>query len=299
MNTATTTATRANGFYETCQLKRSRSTKAQMDSVRAAIVAVLREAHPMTVRQAYYQLVAKQIIENSRASYQKISNLLVELRKSGDVPWEWIEDRLRRPRKVAQWGSLADFVEKVKASYRRDVWATQPYYVECWLEKDALSGIFESVLHPFGVTLNVGRGFDGWTSIHDAAERYGDGKGVVVLYWGDFDPSGEDMVRSLRERLAWFPSTPDIVKCALTADDIVRYNLPPDAAKRTDSRSAAFIAEHGDVSVELDALPLEVLRARINAEVSRYIDFTALQSIRTLEQRELRTLERALEQVSG
>jgi hypothetical protein len=221
-----------------------------------AAVAVLAEADaPMTVRQVYYQLVSRQVIENSRSQYQAVSNLLVRARQDGTIPWSAIEDRLRRPRRVSMWDGLPDFAESVQAAYRRNVWATQDHYLEVWLEKDALSGIFEDVLDGYGVTLNVGRGYDGWDSIHNAAGRFGSGEGCSILYFGDFDPSGEDMVRSLRERLAHFGCEPDVVKCALTFNDVRLYDLPPDFAKQTDSRRAAFVAKHGDVCVELDALP--------------------------------------------
>jgi hypothetical protein len=237
----------------------------------------------MTVRQVYYQLVARQLIENNRSQYQAVSNLLVSARQDGIVPWEWIEDRNRRPRTVSMWDDLDDFVTTVRGAYRRDVWNEQPGHVEVWLEKDALSGIFEDVLRDYGVTLNVGRGYDGWDSIHNAAERFGDGSDVSVLYFGDFDPSGEDMVRSLRERLAFFDCTPEIIKCALTLEDVRRYNLPPDFTKATDSRRAAFVERWGDISVELDALPTAVLRAGLISEVESRIDMTALESVRQQE----------------
>ena len=82
------------------------------------------------------------------------------------------------------WNNLADFAETVRRAYRRDVWDTQPGYLEVWLEKDALSGIFEDVLQSYGVTLNVGRGFDGWSSIKNAADRYEDREDVTILYFG-------------------------------------------------------------------------------------------------------------------
>jgi len=122
---------------------------------------VLAENQPMTVRQVYYQLFSGQVIENNRSAYQAVSSALVDARQEGLIPWEWIEDRLRRPRYVSMWDDLGDFVGSVGRQYRRDVWATQPRLVECWLEKDALSGIFEDVPNPYGVTLNVGRGYDG------------------------------------------------------------------------------------------------------------------------------------------
>jgi hypothetical protein len=258
---------------------------------------VLEAYHPMTVRQVYYQLVSKQIIENNRGEYNGVSKALVCARQEGIIPWDWIEDRLRMPRAVQQWDDLADFIGTVKRSYRRDVWATQERYLECWLEKDALSGIFEKVLNPFGATLNVGRGFDGWSSIYNAAQRFGEKEDATILYFGDFDPSGEDMVRSLRERLAYLGAEPLIKKCALTAKDIDTYHLPPALAKTTDTRSAAFIQEHGNRCVELDALPADVLEDRIREEVESIIDGEALQAVREVERKEIIRLEKALAKI--
>lgn len=269
---------------------RHRKSVALLETAREVLAA----HHPMTVRQVFYQLVSRQVIENTRSQYQAVSNLLVEARKDGSIPWDWIEDRLRRPRYVPMWDGLADFAATACTAYRRDVWAEQPGYLEVWLEKDALSGIFRDALRPYGVTLNVARGYDGWDSIHSAAGRYGDGAGVTVFYFGDFDPSGEDMVRSLRERLAFFECVPEVVKCALTRADITRYNLPPDFTKKTDTRAAGFIARHGDVSVELDALPVDVLRQRVLEAVAARMDLKALERTRREESRERERLAAAL-----
>jgi hypothetical protein len=141
----------------------------------------------------------------------------------------------------------------------------------------------QDALQPYGVTLNVGRGYDGWDSIHNAAERYGSGENTTVLYFGDFDPSGEDMVRSLRDRLAFFESRPEILKCALTDEDVDRYHLPPDFTKKTDTRRAAFIAKYGDRCVELDALPVDVLRERIVTEIESRMDLQSLEAVKHQE----------------
>lgn len=261
-----------------------------------AAIEILAEQHPMTVRQLYYQLVARQLIENNRSRYQAVSTAVVKARQDGLIPWRWIDDRLRRPRRVSMWEDLSDFGEAVCRSYRRDVWATQPTYIEVWVEKDALSGLFEDVLGGYGVTLNVGRGYDGWSSLHRAAQRLDDDS--VILYFGDFDPSGEDMVRSLGERLAFFDVEAEIVKCALTADDIDRYDLPPAMTKRTDTRRAAFVAKHGDVSVELDALPRSVLEARIRAELESRMDMDALEDVRALEEEEKERLKEVIDELA-
>jgi hypothetical protein len=259
---------------------------------------VLTAQHPMTVRQVYYQLVSRQVIENNRGQYQAVSNALVDARKEGRIPWDWIEDRLRRPREVSMYRDLPDFLGVVAYSYQRDVWPTQPAYVEVWLEKDALSGIFEQELRPYGVTLNVGRSYDGWDSINHAADRYPDAYAgdipTTILYFGDFDPSGEDMVRSLGERLEFFGYRPSILKCALTFDDISRYQLPPDFTKHTDTRRAAFVAKYGDLAVELDALPVDVLRARLMAEVESRMDLEALEVTRAQEEADNQALRALL-----
>jgi len=261
----------------------------------AEMIGLLESDHPMTVRQVYYRLVSRQVVENNRGRYQAVSDALVDARKDGTIPWGWIEDRLRRPRTVSMWEDLADFADTAQRAYRRDVWLTQDVYIECWLEKDALSGIFEDALDEYGVTLNVGRGYDGWDSIHNAAQRYLDrDEDTIVLYFGDFDPSGEDMVRSLRERLAFFDCEPEVVKCALTVQDVARYNLPPNFTKTTDTRRADFVAKYGDVVVELDALPADVLRQRLIEEVEGRMDLAALESVKTRETREKERLTLAL-----
>lgn len=254
--------------------------------------AELGQYHPMTLRQVFYRLVSGLVLENTEASYKGLSGHLVHARQLGMIPWEWIEDRLREPRHVSMWSDLADFAETAARAYRRDVWATQPGYLEAWLEKDALSGVFGQVLESYGVTLNVGRGYDSWTSICQAAGRLEDD--ATILYFGDFDPSGEDMVRSLAERLGFFGCQPEIIKVALNWEDIARHKLPPMPTKPSDSRAPAFIAEHGDVAVELDALPPPVLRERLEGAVRERMDLDALAEVQELESRERDVLRERL-----
>ena len=254
--------------------------------------AELEQYQPMTLRQVFYRLVSGLVLKNTEASYKRLSRVLVQARQEGMIPWEWIEDRLREPRRVSMWDDLADFAETAARAYRRDVWATQPAYLEAWLEKDALSGVFGQVLEGYGVTLNVGRGYDGWTSICEAAGRLPES--ATILYFGDFDPSGVDMVRSLAERLAFFGCEPEIATVAMTPQDIERYALPTMKVKRTDSRAAAFIAEFGDIAVELDALPPPILRERLEAAVCDLMDLEALEEVKRLEEQEREYLRRRL-----
>ena len=277
-------------------VKRNRRTTAECEAIREAAREELAAGHPMTLRQVHYRVYARHdtTYRNTQRDYNRLSKWLVSDRLVGVIPWAWIEDRLRKPRHVAMWEDLSDFKGFARRAYRRGVWQGQPQYLETWLEKDALSGIFGDALGSYGVTLNVGRGFDSATSVHDAAVRYGTGEGVAVLYFGDFDPSGEDMVRSLRERLLELGSEPEVIKCALTLEDIERYDLPPDFTKTIDSRSPAFVARFGNVAVELDALPRNVLRERLTDEVERRMDLDALERTREAERADLLRLDELL-----
>jgi hypothetical protein len=226
-----------------------------------------------------------------------VSDALSAARREGAIPWDWMEDRLRRPRFVQMWSSPQEWADGLEDDYARDVWAEQPRQIELWLEKDALSGVFLEAVSEYRVTLNVGRGYDGWDSIHNAAVRFGDGSNTIVLYFGDFDPSGEDMVRSLRERLAELGSEPEIIKCALNPDDIQRYRLPPNLTKPSDSRAAAHKARFGDLSVELDALPVNVLAQRIRTEIERHMDMDAFEQVLDQERDERERIRELLEAV--
>jgi hypothetical protein len=243
--------------------------------------AVLEEHHPMTLRQVYYQLVVGQVLANEHAQYKRLSRALVKAREEGAIPAEWMEDRTRRPRQVNMWSGVGEFIADAREWYRLDVWPTQPCYLEVWLEKDALSGIFEPILEPYGVTLCVGRGYDGWDSVNNAVGRYAENEcPVTVLYFGDHDPTGLDIERSLRERLG---DSAEVVRCALTPEQIEHHSLPPNPTKDTDTRSRAYVAEHGDKSWELDALPPNVLEELIREEIESRMDLEALAEVRGQE----------------
>ena len=257
---------------------------------------VLEEYHPMTLRQVYYQLVSRQVISNNKSQYQRLSRALVTARQLSMIPWEWIEDRTRQPRHVDMWDGLADFIETVRHSYRRDVWPDQPEYIEVWLEKDALSGIFSKITEEYGITLVVGRGYNSWSAFHAAASRFSQiEKPIVILYFGDFDPSGEDIVRAINESLLFFGTSPKLEKVALTRNDISEYNLPPDFTKASDTRQASFVEKYGDIAVELDALPLRVLEEKIRRSIESHVDMDSFNKVVEVEKQELNELGNLLQ----
>ncbi len=246
----------------------------------------------LTIRQLYYQLVAKQIIPNNLKSYKRLDSILSKARKSNYLDFDAFTDRIRRPIKHGSWLNLNNFIADVKKSYSKDKWENQKNYVEVWLEKDALAGIFEPITQKYDVNLLVGRGYQSLSSLNDAANRF-PSKDIYILYFGDFDPTGLDIPRSAEDNLEeCFGISPSFERIALTREDIDKHQLPPAPAKTTDSRTYAFVKEHGNIAVELDALPPDVLEKKIEENIEKYLDFEQFEKDLRVEKRERNKLEK-------
>lgn len=249
---------------------------------------------PLTVRQIYYRFVAEQLIPNNLNSYKSLANKLANGRKAGLIDYESIVDRTRQPIKDNSWSSPKNFFNTVKKAYKRNLLADQDLYLEVWCEKDALAGVIEPITNKYDINLQVGRGYPSLSAIYQASKRMKDGfvgnekrKRIVMLYLGDFDPSGIDIERDIGNRLQnIFSILVDVQRVALTKQDIEEHELPPSPAKRSDSRSRGFIASYGDISVELDALPPNVLVRKIEKAIKQNIDLARYQKQVELEKKD-------------
>jgi hypothetical protein len=248
---------------------------------------------PMTLRQVYYRLVATQVITNDERAYKALSATLTKARRAGLVDPARIIDRLRHPTRVSCWEDLSDFLQTVRRSYRREKWTTQPRDVEVWVEKDALAGVLQPLTNEYEVTLFACRGYNSYSALHEAAERLSED--TTILYLGDFDPSGADMSRDIRERLEDdFGVSVELRVLALTHEQVETYSLPPAPAKRKDPRAAAFVAKHGDMAVELDALPPDVLLQLVREGIEEYLVMSIFEEEREREAEERAKLDRLI-----
>lgn len=249
---------------------------AQLHIINEIVDEYAAEGYRLTLRQLYYQLVSRDIIANNVRQYAKLSDLLVKGRMAGVVDWDAIEDRIRRPNLPYEVSGISGALDDTVEQYRLDRQAGQDTYIELWVEKDALSGVLKRVTHHYHINLMVNRGYSSCTAMHDAFERIeraeADGKTGTILYLGDHDPSGLDMVRDIEARLNEFGVHPEVVAIGLTMAQIRKYNPPPNPAKVTDPRAKAYIAEHGRTSYEVDALNPKVLHALVKKNVEERID---------------------------
>lgn len=245
------------------------------------------QGYKLTLRQLYYQLVVQNIFANLQKNYAKLSDLLGEARMCGLCDWDVIEDRIRVPRFPNEWDDINDAMNTLIAVYRRKRWHNQENYVEVWVEKDALSGVLEPITQHYHVHLLVNRGYSSISAMHDSALRFKyaerNGKSCFLLYFGDHDPSGEDMVRDIKNRLREFRAVVQVDKVALTREQVDDHQLPPNPAKTTDPRARGYIAEHGDQSWELDALPPATLNELLTNALDEIIDSDLYEAQKALE----------------
>ncbi len=249
------------------------------------------QGYTLTLRQLYYQLVTKNIIPNEDRQYKKLSRVLKMGRMCGLVDWDSIEDRVRVPKRPYWVHGIQDAIEDTVANYRLDRMSGQERRVEIWLEKDALSSILYRVSAKYHIRLMVNRGYSSVSAMYEASKRLRDKD--IILYFGDHDPSGLDMVRDIEDRLFEFGKDVEVRPVALTMEQIRKYDPPVNPAKLSDTRSRDYIAEHGEYSWELDAIEPKELERISEEAVLDCIDIDIYNSMVDKEEEEKLKIERA------
>ena len=268
-----------------------------MAELRAAILRTAFDIKPCTVRQLFYQMVNRHevpLAKSEREYKGTIVRLVSDMRLDGTLPWDWVNDNTRWMRKPTAHGSMADILDAAAESYTRNLWSNVDEYVEIWLEKDALSGVFYDVTAPYQVPLMVTRGYPSLTYLHDAAyTMVANQKPVSIYYFGDFDPSGCDISRNTEARIRQFvadyryPVPVKFHRVAVNEEQIHQLRLPTRPTKTTDTRISSFT---GKESVEVDAIPPNTLRAMIRSCITRHIPQSEIdkqQQIQALERQSL------------
>ena len=241
----------------------------------------------ITVRQVYYQLVARNIMPNSKDSYEKISDLVADGRMAGLIDWDMIEDRTRFKRGNVHWESPKQIIEAAASQYRIDTRSTQPNYIEAWIEKDSLVSILEDTCRSFDVPCFSCRGYPSLTALHETANRFRDKDNAVILYAGDHDPSGLKIPQVITERLADFEVNVKLYRLGITLEQVKELNLPPFPAKEQDKNYAEYVKNTGQTQAwELDALPPEKLSAMFETAIDSLTDFEELARMQAKENRD-------------
>ncbi len=240
------------------------------------------EGYDLSLRQLYYQLVSRNIVENTERSYKNVGTLISNARYAGLVDWDMIKDRGREMVQNSHWNSPAEIVDACARQFRVDRWADQPCYVEVMVEKQALEGVLVPVCAEMDVPFTANKGYSSSTALYEASKRYlrrAQGKELYVLYLGDHDPSGIDMSRDVLDRMELFVNTSlgedagvKVNRLALNMDQIDELKPPENPAKLTDSRADGYVKKFGTSSWELDAIEPKRLAALVRDAVNGLID---------------------------
>jgi hypothetical protein len=307
--------------------------KVMLNKINDILVDYRRQGYVLTLRQAYYQLVSRDIIPNNAKEYAKLSGLLTKGRMAGIVDWASIEDRGRLP-KLPYWVTgVKDALNDSVQQYRLNRQEGQETYVEVCIEKDALSSIFSRVTNKYHVNLLVNKGYSSCSAMYDIYERvvqaYNNGASkCVILYFGDHDPSGIDMIRDVNSRVSEMlargdnkemvaelmdkagdyldvddesDEIPDISsvfrvnQLALNMQQIRQYRPPENPAKITDPRAKGYIAKYGNKSWELDALKPQVLAELCKEGIEEVIDMDKWQEMVDKEEKQKGWITKVME----
>lgn len=252
------------------------------------------QGYELTLRQVYYQLVARGYIPNNERSYKNVGSLINDGRLAGLIDWHSVTDRTRNLRSESHWDTPADVIASARYSYNLDKWKGQPNYVEVWVEKDALVDIVGQACSPLDTPYFSCRGYTSQSEMWSAAQRFirqKQRKKRIIIHLGDHDPSGIDMTRDIQERLEMFGADVFVKRVALTMNQIQTYNPPPNPAKITDSRASKYIDQFGDESWELDALEPKVITDLIKKQVTMYRNDAIYRAVCDKESREKEELK--------
>lgn len=237
------------------------------------------EGYRLTLRQLYYQFVARDLLANTFRSYKNLGNWISDARLAGLIDWTMIEDRRRNLEHNSHWTGPKDLLESAAQSYGIDTWSDQPLRVEVWVEKEALAGVVERPASRWDVAWFCCVGYNSQSEMWNASQRFlhyaDEGQDGVILYLGDHDPSGMDMARDIQDRLDLFceGEGPEVIRIALNMDQIEEHKPPPNPTKLTDSRAIKYKERFGtEFSWELDALDPRVLDALIDAAIQEHAD---------------------------
>ena len=279
-------------IYGTSTLKIVRRTNRQLASIDDTIMQFLTEEHPATLRGTFYRVMSAGAVEKSEAAYRLIGRQVLKLRRAGRLPQSWITDGTRYILKRDSFTSLDGMLDNAARSYRRMLWADQPADVQIFTEKEALTGVISSVTDEWDVPLGVLRGYSSESFAWSVAEALPLHKATFMYQLGDHDPSGVDAWRNFSEKVAAFAPDADVtfIRLAVLPEQITLWNLPTRPTKRTDTRAKHFIGG----SVEVDAIPPNVLRSIIRQAIERHVDADELAYTRSVEANERDMLHRMI-----
>jgi hypothetical protein len=293
----------SNSSYGARTIKRTRRTSAQVAQLDAQIVELLADDHPQSVRHVYYRMTDPRLpepVEKTDAGYRTVQNRCLLLRRSGAVPYGWISDMSRQGYFVNTFDDGADFVSRMSALYRGDLWRDADVRCEIWCESRSIASVLLADCKELAVDLYPCGGFSSVSFIHSAAQQHNisdDQRPLQVFYIGDYDPAGVLIDTSLQKELRAHLSEEielGFERIGINADQIAEYDLPTKPRKEGDKRSSQV-----ERTVEAEAMPAHILRSVVRESIESLLPVNALAVSKVAEQSEREHLRRIAGLMAG
>jgi len=260
--------------YSGTSPKKGRGRSAQSLALIKAMYSIAEATQPITGRGVGYKLFTQKLIPSmSRKSMRVVYRLLLLAREEGIIPWKWIVDETRSAERVATWNDPEEYATTMANAYRRDFWNQQSDRIEVWSEKGTVRGVLQPVLSKYQVTFRALHGFNSATQVWDISQD-DDGRDLIALYVGDYDPSGmymseQDLPKRLRE---YDGDHVEVRRIALTPAQLGGLPSFPAADKVKDTRYRWFVSNYGDTCRELDAMDPNDLRECVEGAIKDLIE---------------------------
>lgn len=262
-----------------------------------------------SVRSLYYVLSdALGLIPATKKAYQRLDELIVLMRKEGEIPF----GRFRNYRGLSSYTGNSSVDPKflienafqsiinLPSKYELPLLYGQPHILELWIEKKGLMDTFvELAGRKYDIKVRCCEGYSPWEFVNLATEEIKDlakereSDKLIVLYFGDLDPSGVDIGRTLQEQLLFFHGNVEFCRIAVTKEQVMKYNLPdmPESREtlekiKRDPRRRKYVEQYGEIFCELDSfvsLRPDEFKATVEEAIEPFLDNEAFERRRRRE----------------
>jgi hypothetical protein len=249
----------------------NRRTSAKLDAV-LEVLATYHDQLPLTLRQLYYVLVAKLIIDKTKQEYAQLGYLVSKARRARIIPFEHIHDQgSTLPARLNGYDCAGDLSWSIRyevENFELDRQLGQERRLVTWCEAAGMRPQLQRVAEPFGVHVVAGGGYDSVSDKHQFAQLVRKLRSPVrVLHIGDLDRHGESIYDVLAEDVQAFDGwrNVDFVRLAVTEQQVEELGLV-----------SSF---EDELVVQAEAIPPDVLARILETAIREQLDLNLMAKV--------------------
>ena len=199
---------------------------------------------PLTLRQIFYRLVVKELIDKTETSYKRMCETVGQARRGKMIGMDDIRDDGFRKNDAEGWKSKEAMINTFRhhaKTFTLDRQAGQAQRIIVWCEAGGMIPQLQRVANDYSIPVYSSGGFDSITTQHAMGKLFSeDVTNALVLHIGDHDPSGVHMFSALEQNVVafaeYYGGFPEFIRLAVTPDQVIQYDLPTQPPKLTDNR---------------------------------------------------------------